>query len=469
MSNRVRNFIIGIVIIQVMLTIGIFALPHVANALPGHYYVRLQNHRYTAPVIDLITTPMATALPAPAQAGGQLSIADLPAIPGLDQESVIRPAAPTMATATATSAAAVVEDETAATEAEIGPTPTPTQTPTPAPTATPEPLPDRVYLEGLEVVVQGFNNCGPANLSIVLNYFGDPTTQEEAASYLKPNREDRNVSPWQIGDYVNEFTELRAITRSGGNIEMLKRFIASGIPVVIEKGYRPSAAQGWYGHYLTVYGYDQEKQEFYSRDTDAGPFNGRARIDSYEELSYWWQQFNYTFYVVFPPERESRVMSIIPEYLHDNVSMWEFTTELANQEIAEDPDNVFAWLNRGVSQTRLGEITGEMSYYENGASDFDRARDIGLPPRTLYYEHRPFMAYLRVGRVDEIMNLTDALLATTGGQWVEEIHWYRGHALAAQGRLSEARESYMKALEVNKNFYPAQTSLDWVNSVLSGG
>lgn len=465
MSNKTRNIIVGIVIIQVMLTIGIFALPHVARALPGYYQVRLQNHRYTAPVMELITTPMAAALPVAGQSGSQLNLADLPAIPGLDQESVVRPAAPT---GTPTEVPVQIEEETEP-EAEAGPSPTPTQTPTPAPTATPEPLPSRVYLEGLEVVVQGFNNCGPANLSIVLNYFGDSTTQEEAAAYLKPNREDRNVSPWQIGDYVNEFTELRAITRSGGNIEMLKRFIASGIPVVIEKGYEPSPAQGWYGHYLTVYGYDEEKQEFYSRDTDDGPFNGRARIDSYEEMKFWWQQFNYTFYVVFPPERESRVMAIIPEYLHDNISMWEFTTELADQEMAENPENVFAWLNRGVSQTRLGEITGETSYYENGASDFDRARDIGLPPRTLYYEHRPFMAYLRVGRVDEIMNLTDALLATSGGQWVEEIHWYRGHALAAQGRLSEARESYMKALEVNTNFYPAQTSLDWVNSVLSGG
>jgi len=465
MSNKTRNIIVGIVIIQVMLTIGIFALPHMARALPGYYQVRLQNHRYTAPVMELITTPMAAALPVAGQSGSQLNLADLPAIPGLDQESVVRPAAPT---ATPTEVPVQIEEETEP-EAEAGPSPTPTQTPIPAPTATPEPLPSRVYLEGLEVVVQGFNNCGPANLSIVLNYFGDSTTQEEAAAYLKPNREDRNVSPWQIGDYVNEFTELRAITRSGGNIEMLKRFIASGIPVVIEKGYEPSPAQGWYGHYLTVYGYDEEKQEFYSRDTDAGPFNGRARIDSYEEMKFWWQQFNYTFYIVFPPERESRVMAIIPEYLHDNISMWEFTTELADQEMAENPENVFAWLNRGVSQTRLGEITGETSYYENGASDFDRARDIGLPPRTLYYEHRPFMAYLRVGRVDEIMSLTDALLATSGGQWVEEIHWYRGHALAAQGRLSEARESYMKALEVNTNFYPAQTSLDWVNSVLSGG
>jgi hypothetical protein len=464
MSNKARNLIILLVIFQVLLTIGIFALPHVARALPGHYYVRLQNHRYTASVIELITTPMATALPAPAQNAGQLNVADLPAIPGLDQESIIRPAAPAAPTATATLPAAPVA-ETAETDTEIEPT----ITPTPAPTTTPVPLPDRVMLEGLEVVIQGFNNCGPANLSIVLNYFGNPTTQAEAASYLKPNREDRNVSPWQIGEYVNDFTELQAITRSGGNPEMLKQFIASGIPVVIEKGYQPSAAQGWYGHYLTVYGYDEEKKEFYSRDTDAGPFDGRPRIDSYEDFLYWWQQFNYTFYVVFPPERESRVMSIIPQYLHDNVSMWEFTTELANEEIAADPENVFAWLNRGVSQTRLGEITGEMSYYENGARDFDQARTIGLPPRALYYEHRPFMAYWRIGRIDEVIDLTDALLATTGGQWVEEIHWYRGHALAAQGRLTEARESYMQALEVNKNFHPAQTSLDWVNSVLSGG
>jgi hypothetical protein len=37
--------------------------------------------------MELITTPMATALPAPAQSLSQFDIADLPAIPGLDQES----------------------------------------------------------------------------------------------------------------------------------------------------------------------------------------------------------------------------------------------------------------------------------------------------------------------------------------------------------------------------------------------
>ena len=60
------------------------------------------------------------------------------------------------------------------------------------------------------------------------------------------------------------------------------------------------------------------------------------------------------------------------------------------------------------------------------------------------------------------------MLETSGGRWVEEIHWYRGHALAAQGQLTAARESYAKALDVNSNFYPAQLSLDWVNSLLNG-
>ena len=46
--------------------------------------------------------------------------------------------------------------------------------------------------------------------------------------------------------------------------------------------------------------------------------------------------------------------------------------------------------------------------------------------------------------------------------------WYKGHALAAQGRLSEARDAYDRALDVNENFYPAERSLEWVNSLLSG-
>jgi tetratricopeptide (TPR) repeat protein len=149
--------------------------------------------------------------------------------------------------------------------------------------------------------------------------------------------------------------------------------------------------------------------------------------------------------------------------------MWQYTMELAQQEMAADPGNVFAIFNLGVSLTRLGQLTGEASYYEAGAEAFDQARAIGIPPRTLYYEHRPFMAYWKTGRIDEVLTLVDAMLATPGGKYVEEIFWYQGHALAAQGDLVAARTAYQNALEVNPNFFQAQQSLDWLEATLSGG
>ena len=149
----------------------------------------------------------------------------------------------------------------------------PTATPLPQPTATPQPLPESHLLEGMGVVKQTFNNCGPANLTQVLNFLGDDITQTQVAEYLKPNPEDRNVSAWQIADYVNEQTPgYSAIARSGGTREMIKRFVASGHPVVVEKGYELPES-GWWGHYLTVYGYDDATQEV----PDAGQLSGPVR------------------------------------------------------------------------------------------------------------------------------------------------------------------------------------------------
>ena len=59
----------------------------------------------------------------------------------------------------------------------------------------------------------------------------------EAAAFLKPNREDRNVSPWQMVDYVNDQTNLRAFVGSGGDLDLIKRFLANWLPIVVEKGY----------------------------------------------------------------------------------------------------------------------------------------------------------------------------------------------------------------------------------------
>ncbi|MCP4426687.1 MAG: hypothetical protein GY803_19515, partial [Chloroflexi bacterium] len=329
MKKRTKNLILLIAIGQIILIIGFLALPTVAQAIPGRYRVALQER---SPFLGNITegiikqvAPVATALPAPNQAASA---------PEIDISEAIE-LAPTAVPPTHTSTPTVIPTKTEAeTETDVTP---PTPTPIP-PTATAVPLPIRARLSGISPVKQSFNNCGPANLTQVLNYLGYDITQEEVASYLKPSSEDRNVSAWQIADYVNEQTygQFRAIARSAGTFEMVKRFVAAGYPVVIEKGY-DLPTSGWWGHYLTVFGYDDALGEMYSQDSFLGPFDGSGRTDKYDDVDKYWQQFNCTFYVVYRPEQEPEVISLLGDVMADDFTMWSRVAELAEQEKLEDP------------------------------------------------------------------------------------------------------------------------------------
>jgi hypothetical protein len=459
MRKRTKNLILIVAGVQVLLILGLLALPSVVGAIPGRYRVALQERSpflgsVVEGVIDQVA-PMAAALPA-AQV-----LADEPKV---DISSLIAVTAVPQPTATPTEAPTKTSD----TSSDEAATPQPTNTPLPTPTntPTPEPLPTAHILEGVGVIRQTFNNCGPANLTQVLNFYGSDITQEEVADYLKPNSEDRNVSPWQIADYVNDRTSgvYKATVHSGGTMELIKQFVAAGYPVVIEKGY-DLPDTGWWGHYLTVFGYDDEKQIFYSQDSYLGPWDGRGRIDDYEEFEFYWQQFNYTFYVVYFPSQEAEVQTILGPELADRMSMWRMVAARAQAEIDADPENVFAWFNLGSALTEMGVRTGEPQYYQGGAQAYDQARDLGLPPRMLWYQFRPYMAYWKVGRHDDVIALADATLATQGGRNVEETFWYKGLALESKGFITDAITNYRAALEVNHNAYYAQWSLD----ALTGG
>ena len=64
-------------------------------------------------------------------------------------------------------------------------------------------LPRYYKLNNVSYEGQGWNNCGPATLTNALTYFGYADNQTRAANYLKPDREDKNVSPWQMVNFVN--------------------------------------------------------------------------------------------------------------------------------------------------------------------------------------------------------------------------------------------------------------------------
>ena len=201
-----------------------------------------------------------------------------------------------------------------------------------------------------------------------------------------------------------------------------------------------------------------------SLDTNLGPWDGSGRMDSYEDIEKYWQQFNNTFFVVYPAEKEGQVFDILGAELIDGATMWQNAAQKAQLEIDDDPQNAFAWFNLGTSLTRLGELTGETEFYQNGAAAFDQAFILGVPPRIVWYQFRPYIAYLKVGRYQDIVDLADTTLETQGGRNVEETYLYKGHALAFQGDGVGAVGAYEQALRLNEYFYPAQ----WALASISG-
>lgn len=136
--------------------------------------------------------------------------------------------------------------------ATVTPLPALTQTAVPSPTASlvPTPIPASVSLSGIRHEYQQFNNCAPASLSMVMSYWGWAGSQFETRAYLRPSFEtdDKNVNPFEIVDYVEKNTEYDAVWRVGGDLPLLKRLLAAGFPVLIEKGLDPHD-DSWLGHY----------------------------------------------------------------------------------------------------------------------------------------------------------------------------------------------------------------------------
>ena len=73
-------------------------------------------------------------------------------------------------------------------------------------------LPSSANLDTFRYEPQGWNNCGPATLTMGLTHFGYQPNQNTAAAWLKPNVEDKNVSPWQMVEFVN--TQAPGTTRA---------------------------------------------------------------------------------------------------------------------------------------------------------------------------------------------------------------------------------------------------------------
>jgi multisubunit Na+/H+ antiporter MnhC subunit len=371
---------------------------------------------------------------------------------------------------TATPLPALVVTQTTTDSPTQTPQPTPTTTPTPVPTPTPTPIPapPSVRLNGIQHQFQSWNNCGPATLAMTLSYFGLNLSQEQTAAVLKPNPEDRNVSPWEMVDYVNQHTPYKAIFRVNGRIDTIRRLLSQGIPVIVEIGIDPPGEfrwMGWYGHYLLIVAYDDAAQQFWVYDswfgTSEEPLtnaNPDGRILTYADVQTYWPHFNRNYIALYRPEQAQTVADIIGADM-DDATMWQNALRKAQQDAASDPENAFYWFNLGTAYNAHQE-------YEKAAQAFDQARAIGLPWRMMWYQFGPYEAYYQTGRYEDVILLADVTLQDR--PYFEESFYYKGLAMEALGSHQEAVELIQKAAELNPNYRPAQETLSQLENGGSG-
>jgi tetratricopeptide (TPR) repeat protein len=328
-------------------------------------------------------------------------------------------------------------------------------------------IPSSYQLDGFRFEYQGWNNCGPATLTNALSFFGYADDQLRAANWLKPNNEDKNVSPIEMVTFVNEqVAELPvyALKRYGGSMDQLKLLIANDFPVIIEAGYDPpSAGQGWMGHYLLVIGYDDAQAQFITHDSYDGP----NLAYSYDHIDTHWRHFNRTFIVLYESGREPELLDLLGDDA-DPMQNAANALEAARVEATTDPQDPFAWFNMGTSYVVLADQHGQQAY-EYAVTAFDKARELGLPWRMMWYQFGPFEAYNAVGRYEDTLALASSNLNDGGGQWVEETFYYAGAAREALGETARALENYQQAVFLNPNFSRAVEARDRLRATVAGG
>lgn len=385
-------------------------------------------------------------------------------------EAVFQPSEQTMLATIVASTMQAYQSPPVSTRAPASPTPRP-GVPTFPPIPTSTPLPELIQLEGVKYEHQHgrLNYCGPANFSMALTYWGWSGNRDVIGKAVKPSDKDKNVMPYELQDYIAQnVPAMTSVIRYGGDVSLLKRMVASGYPVVVEKGIYEVDLNGkfsWMGHYAFVTGYDDAKQELIYQDTyqPEGAPRGLNRHISYDEFVEGWRSFNFVFIVVYPYSREAEVLNLLGDYVSEDwASRHALEVAQAETRSLTGIDQYFAWFNVGTSEVALLQHADAALAYDMafqlyaGLGKDDSVR----PYRMMWYQTGPYKAYFYSGRYTDVINLANVTLnETISAPVLEESLYWRGRAEYMTGDAESAIADYRAALEIHPNWAPAVQAL----------
>jgi tetratricopeptide (TPR) repeat protein len=279
-------------------------------------------------------------------------------------------------------------------------------------------------------------------------------------------------------NFVNDNTSFRALSRYGGSVELLKRMVAAGFPVIIEKGYYQRDTTGrtsWMGHFSFITGYDEAAKQFVWQDSypnrcadqehpEIVENKGRDNLLGYDELLTEWRGYDYLFIVVYPPEQETDVMQALGPWAD---AQWaaQHALEIAQAETESltGNDEFFAWFNLGTSHVALQQYADAAAAYDQAFTIYATLSNDNSqrPYRILWYETGPYWAYFYTGRYQDVINLANTTLnALVSTPSLEESLYWRAMAEYALGQYDAAYSDIRSAVYYNKNMQVALARME---------
>ncbi len=343
--------------------------------------------------------------------------------------------------------------------------------PRPPPTPIPTPIPRKGQLDLSQAITAiaapgapeyTWENAAPVLLGVLLQYQNVTVDASSLAAKLRPNPLDAAVFPYEIEDYIFNQTSLQALYRFGGDIEILRRMVDAGLPVLLQKTYTGTDVAGWAAEYALVVGFDDFEQRLELIVLREGSMRSEQIL--YEDFMPAWLPFGYAYFAILPTGRSGDLARILGENFSDT----------RNYAVAMEIIDI--GLQRNLVQTYWSYFAGAtlLTYqgeYQRAALLYDDAFFLSYrmpeeqrPWRALWYNSRPYWAYYYTGDFERVITLADETLTNGGNRGLEESLYWRAMARNVLGNLTGALADVQAALQVHPQFGPGLYLLEQLST-----
>lgn len=299
---------------------------------------------------------------------------------------------------------------------------------------------DKAILSPATWVPQTFNNCAPATVSMILQYFGFSVDQNTIKGSLRTNPDDKNVFTYEIKEYLAENYNIESKLFYNGNIQILKTLIANGFYVLVEDWLHPNED---IGHVTIIRGFDDRQGVFIADDSYMG-VNITYKYDEFEYAQ--WKAFNREYLPVYTPDKEALLKAIVGEDWNEE-KMYQKAIEQNKLDVEENLNDMYAWFNLGTSYFALQQ-------YTQAKDAFEKSRSLGWPRRMLWYQIQPVQTYNQLGEYQKALELAQIGLANNDS--FSELHLEKAYSYKGLKDLRKAKEEAQKALLYSPNLKVAQ-------------